>query len=751
MLGADAKAGSHLPPFFANFLQPGLSAAANLCLSTGVGATYEVLADLLGDPTMLDDAVTNHRQALSVLDSRGQIGQVRTIVATNLANALARLSDVTADIQFCTEAIDLAERSAIDAGGGTVAYGALLAAGGAALTRFQLSIDHTGAGRSVDARKAIDFYREAVDRVSSDPLESPRAIGNLANALFSVGTALGQADMLHEAADLYERATVGGDDYALIQRLVNYAFVALSLAESTGNAEERTSNALAAEALFEDAVALASQNSTTSPLSRLRIQAGLIRSSALQGLWKKTAHYAEKGSEVLSEMASGPNPRLGGDTSLQAVSNLSGLGAAAHLRIGDFDAAIGLIEQTQAVHLRERIGQDALTVELAGRGHINLANELRSALRMERSTRSQGGHTYRSESRATALLIRAAHEALGSSDVSRAEEAFRTASDLGHPVVYLLGDYQTGYLLRLDPDGSTAIESADELSSSRIGRLSARFGRAVNNARTPATRIELRHVVNDVISELTKVAAGPLRDLGVHGGQSRLIPIGPFRGLPWHAVAIDGVPLIGHVPVSYLPSASLSHSSTRRQPGTGAVIIGQPTVDLPGVQPEVEAITEALEAADVDVLDLNGNESRSALLQAISDSRFLHVASHTNEQWSAGTSTLAISPTRTLAAADLLEIGLKAELTVLSACSTNRPDLLYPDGSVTLASVAYLAGSKAVLSTLWPVVDQWISETAPNVYERLLAGDDLPEALALSLQPHLHNEPYLWAPLHVIG
>lgn len=105
---------------------------------------------------------------------------------------------------------------------------------------------------------------------------------------------------------------------------------------------------------------------------------------------------------------------------------------------------------------------------------------------------------------------------------------------------------------------------------------------------------------------------------------------------------------------------------------------------------------------------------------------------------------------------EISERSLPLELVVLSACGTGVGRDLAGEGALSLARAFLEAGSRRVVSTLWPVQDRSTSKLMVLFYQAYLAGASSPaEALrqaqlALAAQPKTRS-PYYWAGFQLEG
>ena len=93
-------------------------------------------------------------------------------------------------------------------------------------------------------------------------------------------------------------------------------------------------------------------------------------------------------------------------------------------------------------------------------------------------------------------------------------------------------------------------------------------------------------------------------------------------------------------------------------------------------------------------------------------------------------------------------------LVVLSACETGLGDLREGEGVYGLRRAFFLAGARALLTTLWPVDDYVTRRFMTRFYELYLAGTPPRQALRRvqrEFQASEHDShPVYWAPFHLI-
>jgi len=101
-----------------------------------------------------------------------------------------------------------------------------------------------------------------------------------------------------------------------------------------------------------------------------------------------------------------------------------------------------------------------------------------------------------------------------------------------------------------------------------------------------------------------------------------------------------------------------------------------------------------------------------------------------------------------LQAREIYNMRLDADLVVLSACQTGRGGLERGEGLLGLPRMFFYAGSKSVISTLWPIGDRSTALFMDGFYEYLAQGQGKAAALKLAKVRMLrskYSHPFHWA------
>jgi len=274
-------------------------------------------------------------------------------------------------------------------------------------------------------------------------------------------------------------------------------------------------------------------------------------------------------------------------------------------------------------------------------------------------------------------------------------------------------------------------------------RLGPEYARTFGEALLEATQAHLRELYAELME--------PIR----HLLEARHVIVSPHDCLhyvPFHAL-LDGKRfIVDDFEVSYIPSASVHHLCSIRQPATGdqSLVLGVPDPATPFIQEEVEAVASTLPGARL-LLGEEANEE--SLRQHGPTSRFLHIATHglfryDNPMFSSlqlGTSRLSLF--------DLYQLDLGAELVTLSGCGTGLNVIKGGDELMGLLRGLLYAGARSALVTLWDVNDRSTAEFMKLFYRRLQGGSSKVLAMQEAIRElrKTYPHPYYWAPFVLVG
>lgn len=168
----------------------------------------------------------------------------------------------------------------------------------------------------------------------------------------------------------------------------------------------------------------------------------------------------------------------------------------------------------------------------------------------------------------------------------------------------------------------------------------------------------------------------------------------------FHALSFRGRPLAAHGIVEYVIASALPRSGERRR---GALVVGDPSGDLPGARAEAGWVRDALAARGNDVTYLSQADATSArLLAALGAADVLHFSGHAlHERDHAWGAALSLHRTDRLEIADVLAAPRVPPVVILAACNGAKQE----GDALGIAHAFVLAGSRAVVAPSRAVSD----------------------------------------------
>ncbi len=305
--------------------------------------------------------------------------------------------------------------------------------------------------------------------------------------------------------------------------------------------------------------------------------------------------------------------------------------------------------------------------------------------------------------------------------------------------------------LPIDAELRQAIEQAVDLAAEALDRMDAPGDRGAGALQEAGALVHGRLIPAAPRQALAALTEGAELLLTLDDGAARI---------PWE-LAFDGRSCLGErlavgrralgddAPPA-LPSATGLESRPR------ILLVGNPSGDLPAAEAEVEALMELFDGAAAGPrceLLCRGQASRLRLLEALGTGghALVHIAGHARP----GALRLADG---WLQAAEIREALRGSPLVYLNACRSGRSASESKDPSVDrrapglgadgdLVSAFLAAGARAVIATLWPVLDEPSSELARAFYRELLEAEPLGEALrrARAAARRAHPRHSAWA------
>ena len=272
-----------------------------------------------------------------------------------------------------------------------------------------------------------------------------------------------------------------------------------------------------------------------------------------------------------------------------------------------------------------------------------------------------------------------------------------------------------------------------------------------------------------VISDATEVFFGSIASLLAAyrtQGKSHLCIVahGPLTYAPLHLLGPLPKTMSGDWTVTYLPSlqllsthqggAALRRRRTRALAAFGLSFSGGP-------EPIAEAVREAQSVAyalRTEAL-LEDEATESAVLDALRNSRYVHIASHGEHRpFAPSFQNIRLAPRGDedghLYAYKLLGMDLRGlELVTLSACETALGRFDAGDNPQGLAATLFLAGAQTLIGTLWEVETTCSEYFFTALYKRLGDGDAKLDAYRKALEATRKQHPQFrdWGAFYFAG
>lgn len=264
-----------------------------------------------------------------------------------------------------------------------------------------------------------------------------------------------------------------------------------------------------------------------------------------------------------------------------------------------------------------------------------------------------------------------------------------------------------------------------------------------------------------------------------------IVPDGPLWELPFQALMNGSRHLLELHAISYAPSFSVLGEMTRPRPGReggGLLAVGDPTFSAPGEK--VGALGSLSLGAELAPLpesrrevlalgSLYGPESRVYTGQEAREdvwkreaprARVLHLASHgILDDRSPLYSHVLLAGTPSsgedgrLEAREILDLDLKADLAVLSACETGRGRIGSGEGVIGLSWALLVAGCPSAVVSLWKVDSSSTTRLMLDFHRALLSTPRSTKAAALRaaaldvMRSGSSRHPFYWAGFSVVG
>jgi len=185
---------------------------------------------------------------------------------------------------------------------------------------------------------------------------------------------------------------------------------------------------------------------------------------------------------------------------------------------------------------------------------------------------------------------------------------------------------------------------------------------------------------------------------------------------------------------------------------------------LPGTAAEVQGIAKLFKSkGQVAETRLGLDATTTSVLETdLTRYRYIHFATHGVLPTDRGINEPALvlsldgaNPTQMfLPMSQILQLRIKADSVVLSACNTGAGSVSRAEGVMSLGRAFLAAGASSVTVSLWQVSDESTVLFMEEYYRRLLLGESKDKALAdarMKLFIGRYKDPFYWAPFILIG
>ena len=255
-----------------------------------------------------------------------------------------------------------------------------------------------------------------------------------------------------------------------------------------------------------------------------------------------------------------------------------------------------------------------------------------------------------------------------------------------------------------------------------------------------------------------------------------IVPDGPLFMVPFAALLDDGSRyLCESYRIRVIPSLTCLKMIMDAPPDhhckRGALIVGDPWVQdvvdilgkpkliqLPFARKEAEMIGSIVKSSPL----IGLSATKEEVVKRLNSVALIHLAAHGRIK----TGEIALAPNTSrksqiprdedfmLTMSDVLCVGLRARLVVLSCCHSGRGEIK-DEGVVGIARAFLGAGARSVLVSLWAIEDKATLEFMRVFYQHLVEGKKASEALNLATNYMRESKDFgkisQWAPFVLIG
>lgn len=235
--------------------------------------------------------------------------------------------------------------------------------------------------------------------------------------------------------------------------------------------------------------------------------------------------------------------------------------------------------------------------------------------------------------------------------------------------------------------------------------------------------VEIRRLgVSEANAEPNRMAASwllPFQSALAEVERVHLILPADIAKMDWHALPFKDAPLIERAEVEY--SLDIGARPLSVNTGKYALVIADPTEDLPGARASTASVVSALESRGLQVKTLVGEAAtHEAVRDALEDHsvRFLHYAGHASFHGPDGLeASLRLAKRGRFSVADIMALEHVPDVVVLAGCDTARMASGEAAGyGLGLAQAFILKGARAAVASPRPLGDAFAQEATRQLY-----------------------------------
>jgi CHAT domain-containing protein/Tfp pilus assembly protein PilF len=455
--------------------------------------------------------------------------------------------------------------------------------------------------------------------------------------------------------------------------------------------------------------------------------------------------------------------------------------------MGDLQARLGILEQANATLRQSLSFFETLRVGLRDSNNVSLFDTQRGAYQRLQEVlvalhqpEAALEVAERGRARAYAELLSVRSQGVPTLDALTLSQIQQTArTQQATLVVYsLVGSQQPSHEQLL----IWVIQSSGAVTLRSVHLEAGGLKKRVKQLRDLLTQAEITRLINakettkdltifsESLAALYQVLIQPIADLLPRHPLDRLIflPQGDLFLVPFAALADQtGQPLLERHTILSAPSIQvvnlikkpLQRNQSGRTASSGllqpALIVGNPVQDLPAAAAEAQAIARLLHTPAL----IGKQATRAVILQQMPSKRLIHLATHGSFEPLRGTGLpgfITLAPSGHddgfLTSNDIMDLRLKAELVVLSACDTGRGTIT-GDGVIGLSRAFFAAGASSLVASLWSVPDDSTGLLMDQFYQALGQHPDKARALrqAMLFTRSRYPLPSHWAAFTLMG